>query len=283
MMLDPDVAPPLSSNLWLRVAHAISEATPQSAFACLLALGWCLTVSAFLQWFRRAQVRTKRAPQKTPKEAPLDSRARGCMLGAAVGDALGAGCEMMTRDLIATTYGCVKAYIPTSLQKFGGENQRIPGCYTDDTEMALGLALSLTEMRGDVDTWLVKYGYAPLIDVMHAGEWDYILLVEAYATSVAEAIYMLSREINWTVELWPEKAFTSLVMMLGTVLQAFIVSQLSNLMAEMHAAAREFKTKLDQVRTTMRKLALPPLLRARIEQYYGYLWSEVGVWETSLR
>lgn len=151
MMLDPDVAPPLSSNLWLRVAHAISEATPQSAFACLLALGWCLTVSAFLRWFRRAQVRTKRAPQ-TPKESTLDSRARGCMLGAAVGDALGAGCEMMTRDLIATTYGRVEAYIPTSLQKFGGENQRIPGCYTDDTEMALGLALSLTEMRGDVDT-----------------------------------------------------------------------------------------------------------------------------------
>ena len=70
MMLDPDVAPPLSSNLWLRVAHAISEATPQSAFACLLALGWCLTVSAFLEWFRRAQARTKRAPH-TPKEATL--------------------------------------------------------------------------------------------------------------------------------------------------------------------------------------------------------------------
>ena len=81
---------------------------------------------------------------------PSGGVALGEALGDTLGDALGAGCEMMTRDLIATTYGRVEAYIPTSLQKFGGENQRIPGCYTDDTEMALGLALSLTEMRGDV-------------------------------------------------------------------------------------------------------------------------------------
>ena len=82
----------------------------------------------------------------------LAARSRGCLLGAAVGDALGAGCEMMTRDGIAKVYGRVTAYIPEAEQKFGGGLKRIPGCYTDDTEMAIGLALSLVATRGGVDT-----------------------------------------------------------------------------------------------------------------------------------
>ena len=76
----------------------------------------------------------------------LAARSRGCLLGAAVGDALGAGCEMMTRDGIAKVYGRVTAYIPEAEQKFGGGIKRIPGCYTDDMEMAI--ARPRSEPRG---------------------------------------------------------------------------------------------------------------------------------------
>ena len=92
----------------------------------------------------------------------LAARSRGCLLGAAVGDALGAGCEMMTRDGIAQVYGRVTAYIPEAEQKFGGGLKRIPGCYTDDTEMAIGLALSLVATRGGVDTIHIAEQHARL-------------------------------------------------------------------------------------------------------------------------
>ena len=92
----------------------------------------------------------------------LAARSRGCLLGAAVGDALGAGCEMMTRDGIAKVYGRVTAYIPEAEQKFGGGLKRIPGCYTDDTEMAIGLALSLVATRGGVDTIHIAEQHARL-------------------------------------------------------------------------------------------------------------------------
>ena len=96
------------------------------------------------------------------RDALLQERSRGCLLGAAVGDALGAGCEMMTRDGILSTYGRVTAYIPEQLQKFGGGLTRVAGCYTDDTEMAIGLALSLISMRGDVDTASIAEQHAKL-------------------------------------------------------------------------------------------------------------------------
>ena len=92
----------------------------------------------------------------------LAARSRGCLLGGAAGDALGAGCEMMTRDGIAQVYGRVTAYIPEAEQKFGGGLKRIPGCYTDDTEMAIGLALSLVATRGGVDTIHIAEQHARL-------------------------------------------------------------------------------------------------------------------------
>ena len=59
-------------------------------------------------------------------------------------------------------YGRVTAYIPEAEQKFGGGLKRVPGCYTDDTEMAIGLALSLVATRGDVDTVHIAEQHARL-------------------------------------------------------------------------------------------------------------------------
>ncbi|MBU5637569.1 ADP-ribosyl-[dinitrogen reductase] hydrolase [Geomonas sp. Red69] len=64
----------------------------------------------------------------------LISRARGAFLGLAVGDALGAPVEFMTRGEIRDKYGVLKEMVG------GGWLRLKPGQVTDDTEMSLCLA-----------------------------------------------------------------------------------------------------------------------------------------------
>lgn len=71
-------------------------------------------------------------------------RYRGCLLGLAVGDALGATLEFMDRDAIARKYGRLREMIG------GGWLDLQPGEITDDTEMALCIARSIAEC-GRVD------------------------------------------------------------------------------------------------------------------------------------
>ncbi len=65
----------------------------------------------------------------------IRSRYRGCLLGLAVGDALGAAVEFMMPGTFA----------PLTGMKGGGPHGLKPGQWTDDTSMALCLALSLVE------------------------------------------------------------------------------------------------------------------------------------------
>ncbi len=69
---------------------------------------------------------------------------RGCLLGLAIGDALGAPLEFLDRDEIDKRYGTVREMIG------GGWLQTQPGEYTDDTQMALAIARSIV-LCGDVD------------------------------------------------------------------------------------------------------------------------------------
>lgn len=68
----------------------------------------------------------------------------GCLVGLAVGDALGAPLEFMGRDAIAATHGEVRELLG------GGWLNVEPGEWTDDTQMALALAESIVA-RGRVD------------------------------------------------------------------------------------------------------------------------------------
>jgi len=70
----------------------------------------------------------------------------GCLVGAAVGDALGMPLEFLTREQIKKIYGKVKNYknpiigTPCSYLKAGQ--------YTDDTQMTIALAKSLIDKKG---------------------------------------------------------------------------------------------------------------------------------------
>jgi ADP-ribosyl-[dinitrogen reductase] hydrolase len=73
---------------------------------------------------------------------PLRDRFRGCLLGLAVGDALGAPAESMPEGQVAATFGRLQDYL--------GRDWLAAGATTDDTAMALCIARSLVE-RGAVD------------------------------------------------------------------------------------------------------------------------------------
>ena len=64
-------------------------------------------------------------------------RFQGCLIGLAVGDALGAPLEFMTEAEIARQYGPVREY------RGGGWLGLAPGEYTDDTQMMLCIARSI--------------------------------------------------------------------------------------------------------------------------------------------
>jgi ADP-ribosyl-[dinitrogen reductase] hydrolase len=68
----------------------------------------------------------------------LQDRFRGCLLGLAVGDAVGTSVEFQPRG----------AFEPLSELRGGGVFNLQPGQWTDDTSMALCLATSLVERQG---------------------------------------------------------------------------------------------------------------------------------------
>ena len=72
----------------------------------------------------------------------LEDRALAAFLGFAVGDALGATVEFMTKREIAAQYGVHRRMIG------GGWLRLAPGQVTDDTEMALALGRSLVRWGG---------------------------------------------------------------------------------------------------------------------------------------
>lgn len=80
--------------------------------------------------------------------SPLRQRFRGCLLGGAVGDALGAPVEFMTRALILARYG------EHGIQSFDAAYGR-KGAITDDTQMTMftaeGLLQAMSRRRSGIE------------------------------------------------------------------------------------------------------------------------------------
>ena len=89
----------------------------------------------------RAHAWPEPLPRRTPDE--IDGRARGAMLGLAIGDALGTTLEFTKRD----------SQTPLTTIIGGGPFRLQPGQWTDDTAMALALAASLAAhpLLGETD------------------------------------------------------------------------------------------------------------------------------------
>ena len=75
-------------------------------------------------------------------------RVRGCLLGLAVGDALGAPLEGLSAQQIKTHYGRVKNYVDgVQAWKRKPYRWRLRGLYSDDTQQALALCDVLLDFR----------------------------------------------------------------------------------------------------------------------------------------
>ncbi|MDB5353164.1 MAG: ADP-ribosylglycohydrolase [Planctomycetota bacterium] len=89
-------------------------------------------------------------------------RARGCLLGLAIGDALGAPLEGLSAQQIRAHYELVTGYVDgATAWKRKPYRWRMPGLYTDDTQQALALADVLIQ-RGRVDIDLLAETYLAL-------------------------------------------------------------------------------------------------------------------------
>jgi len=69
----------------------------------------------------------------------LAERFEGCMLGLAIGDALGYPTEFLSLSEIRARYG------PAGVQEFESSGFHPPGSYTDDTQMSIAVAQALVE------------------------------------------------------------------------------------------------------------------------------------------
>ncbi|MBN1386665.1 ADP-ribosylglycohydrolase family protein [Candidatus Woesearchaeota archaeon] len=102
----------------------------------------------------RAQLLAKgKIEEKKSYDPELEDKFIGCMVGAAIGDAIGAPIETLSQEGIQKRYGTVTSYISNELRR--GTPLGIAE-WTDDTEMAMTVAESLMRMGG--------------IDPQHLGE-----------------------------------------------------------------------------------------------------------------
>src|SRR5215217_7796857 len=90
----------------------------------------------------------RRSLATMPQKTRLD-RARGCMLGLAIGEALGAPLEGLSAQQIRAHYGVVVDYVDGARAwKKKPYRWRFPGLYSDDTQQALALSDVLLEWGG---------------------------------------------------------------------------------------------------------------------------------------
>ncbi|MCS7050309.1 MAG: ADP-ribosylglycohydrolase family protein [Thermomicrobium sp.] len=83
----------------------------------------------------------------------------GCLLGMAIGDALGAPVSGWTRDAIAARYGWLERFVP-----LGDDETHAIGEYTDETELALCLVESAIETGGYLDIAGAGYRFLRVLD-----------------------------------------------------------------------------------------------------------------------
>ncbi|MBL8794326.1 MAG: ADP-ribosylglycohydrolase family protein [Planctomycetia bacterium] len=83
----------------------------------------------------------------SPSSDPLQDRFRGCLLGLAIGDALGGKFEAQSADGIRARFPSVEALIAYPQDEIW---------YTDDTQMAIGVAETLVEHGAIIEDQLCK-------------------------------------------------------------------------------------------------------------------------------
>lgn len=96
------------------------------------------------------------------ERADLLDQFTGCLLGLAIGDALGAPVSGWTREAIAARYHWLDQFVPLVTED--GEIIFRAGEFTDETELALCLVESVISARGYLDVAAAGYRFLRLLD-----------------------------------------------------------------------------------------------------------------------
>ncbi len=93
---------------------------------------------------KKAETLTNKSTIKKTYDPVLEDKFIGCIVGAAIGDALGCPIEALTYNSIIRDFGYVTSYMPNTNRR--GDKMGL-GEWTDDTEMALAIANALIDER----------------------------------------------------------------------------------------------------------------------------------------
>tara|TARA_Y100000034_G_scaffold135985_1_gene210127 strand:- start:866 stop:1870 length:1005 start_codon:yes stop_codon:yes gene_type:complete len=112
-------------------------------------------------------------------EEVIKTRIRGMLLGAAIGDALGAPAEMKTPAQVKEKFGYIDGYIDMPKRKHQ---------WTDDTQLTLAVANALIESKGFDMDMMVKH---------HIAAFDET--VAGWGRSTKDSIARLKRGSSWKI------------------------------------------------------------------------------------
>ena len=100
-----------------------------------------------------------------------------------------------------------------------------------------------------------------------------------YMLSLSVVLMLFGGNSNALMLTVTEQAVAACIMLVGSMIMALMVSQIGQVANTVLASQREYTHKMDTVSVAMDKLRLPGPLRARVEQYYAYLWSRHGTFD----
>jgi ADP-ribosyl-[dinitrogen reductase] hydrolase len=103
---------------------------------------------------------------KEPTDARFwDDESCGCLLGLAIGDALGAPVEFLKRAEILARYGL------EGIRDFTPHHGLPAGTWTDDSQMSVATARGILDWRAGLD-WATSFGTETDLDALTSAIWD---------------------------------------------------------------------------------------------------------------
>jgi hypothetical protein len=99
-----------------------------------------------------------------------------------------------------------------------------------------------------------------------------------YLTMLYTSFLMLIGE-GMDMETDVEKAYGAFVVLIGTIVTAVIVGNVSFVVSNQNSTAFQYQSKIDMITDEMRALHLPSELQERTLQYYDYLWNRHRIFD----
>ncbi|RLN57457.1 hypothetical protein BBJ28_00020205 [Nothophytophthora sp. Chile5] len=98
-------------------------------------------------------------------------------------------------------------------------------------------------------------------------------VAEQYIADVYYAVSLIQGQGN-SVGSWEENLFSSIAIIVGSVILAIVFGNVAMLVSNFNANTTNYHRKMEAVYATMDKMDLPPQLRERVNQYYTHMWAE---------